>query len=203
MVHTEKKWFTWERRPEWNNLVFPGGYRWYLNLQTDQWVSVMRMNHHIDLLANLTCLSHLFCHFFKWVGLHACVIVSTQACPLRGYSCFQNGIVQSLSYGRISVFHLKDLHPATAVWEASPISLLAFCTAFTVSESLRLCTTLFHAQNDFCFCIPDKIEEAQKELKDPKGSQKGKRSFDKVFNESKYFFSSEWKAGFLLHQLDV
>lgn len=50
----------------------------------------------------------------------------------------------SPSYGRISVFHLKDLHPATAVWEASPVSLVTFCTAFTTEQdSVCICATLF------------------------------------------------------------
>lgn len=30
------------------------------------------------------------------------------------------------------------------------------------------------AENGFCSCLTDKIEEAQKELKDPKAAQKGK-----------------------------
>lgn len=69
----------------------------------------------------------------------------------------------------MSVFHLKDLHPAAAVWEASPESLVH-------SALPRLSSALLCAENGFCSCVADKIEEAQKELKDPKGSQKGKRS---------------------------
>uniref|UniRef100_A0A3Q4HET3 HIVEP zinc finger 1 n=1 Tax=Neolamprologus brichardi TaxID=32507 RepID=A0A3Q4HET3_NEOBR len=66
----------------------------------------------------------------------------------------------------MSVFHLKDLHPAAAVWEASPESLVH-------SALPRLSSALLCAENGFCSCVADKIEEAQKELKDPKGSQKG------------------------------
>lgn len=76
----------------------------------------------------------------------------------------------SLSYGRISGFHLEDLRPTTAVWEASPVSLVPFCAA-----CVHLCNTGLCAENAFCCCLTDKIEEAQKELKDPKGSQKGQK----------------------------
>lgn len=75
----------------------------------------------------------------------------------------------------MSVFHLKDLHPAAAVWEASPESLVH-------SALPRLSSALLRAENGFCSCVADKIEEAQKELKDPKGSQKGKRSLIKTCN---------------------
>lgn len=77
---------------------------------------------------------------------------------------------------------MKDLHPATAVWEASPESLVTFCTAFTV-ERESMCNTALRAENGFCSCLTDKIEEAQKELKDPKGSQKGKAYFKRTLNK--------------------
>lgn len=98
--------------------------------------------------------------------------------PLRDYTSFHNGIVHSLGYGRISVSHLRDFHPATVVWEASPVSLVTFCTAFTVEPGfcVHLCSAVLCTENGFWFCVTDKIEEAQKELKDPKGPQKGKRS---------------------------
>lgn len=79
----------------------------------------------------------------------------------------------------MSVFHLKDLHPAAAVWEASPESLVH-------SALPRLSSALLCAENGFCSCVADKIEEAQKELKDPKGSQKGKRSLIKTLQFPEY-----------------
>lgn len=47
---------------------------------------------------------------------------------------------------------------------------------------MHLCTVLC-AENGFCSCLTDKIEEAQKELKDPKGSQKGKKYFNKTYKK--------------------
>lgn len=120
--------------------------------------------------------------------------------PSYDYSSFHNGIVHSLCYGRMSVFHLKDLHPAAAVWEASPESLVH-------SALPRLSSALLCAENGFCSCVADKIEEAQKELKDPKGSQKGKRSLIKTCNfqrTARKAFSFIFNVEYLLfHHLRV
>lgn len=40
---------------------------------------------------------------------------------------------------------------------------------------MHLCSAVLRSEHGVCSCVTDKIEEAQKELKDPKGSQKGKR----------------------------
>lgn len=48
---------------------------------------------------------------------------------------------------------------------------------------MHQCNAVLHAENALCSCLADKIEEAQKELKDPKGSQKGKRCFRVALHE--------------------
>lgn len=42
-------------------------------------------------------------------------------------------------------------------------------------QQQRLCSV--RLKTFLCFSVADKIEEAQKELEDPKGSQKGKTDF--------------------------
>lgn len=46
---------------------------------------------------------------------------------------------------------------------------------------MYLCSTVPRAEYGICSCVTDKIEEAQKELKDPKSSQKGKILFSTLW----------------------
>lgn len=91
----------------------------------------------------------------------ACVIVCARGlASLHDYSSFHNGTVHSLLYyGRISVFHLRDLHPAAAVWEASPVSLVTLCAACVLKTlSARV--------------LQIKLKRRRKNLKTPKAPRK-------------------------------
>lgn len=57
------------------------------------------------------------------------------------------------------------------------------------------------AENGFCSCLTDKIEEAQKELKDPKAAQKGKRYLTRKYL---FYLSFAWQfVCCLIHHLAV
>lgn len=114
-----------------------------------------------------------------------CYCVCTQACPLHDYSSFHNGIVHSLSYGRISVFHLKDLHPATAVWEASRVSLVTFCTAFAVErESVCICALFSVLKMVSVLVLQIKSKRHRKSLKIQKAHRKVRNILTKLIRRN-------------------